>query len=151
MKTLLSLIVFGFSTILANAQKVDEKEVPSAIKESLKKNFSVIKAEWDKEGENYEGNFKQKGIETSIVFDAKGSVLEVEREIKKNELPSVILDVIKKDYALYEIEEAARIEANGIVTYEAELEKKEESFDLIFDNAGKLLKKVAKEKKEDED
>lgn len=52
------------------------------------------------------------------------------------------------DYEGYKIEEAARIESGGVFTYEAEVEKEEQTFDLIFDAQGKLLKKVVLEEDE---
>lgn len=102
---------------------------------------------WDKEGDNYEASFKQKGNEMSVVLDASGNTVETEVEIEKSELPPAVLEVIKKDFAGYKIEEAAKITANNVVSYEAEVEKGEESFELIFDPQGKILKK--EEEKED--
>ena len=52
-------------------------------------------------------------------------------------------------WACWKIEESAKILANGVTTYEVEVEKGEKSFDLFFDDNGKLLKKTQKEKKED--
>lgn len=144
------LIVFGLSLAITqvNAQKMNVRDVPGNIKSSLEKNYSVKDAVWDKEGENYEASFKQKGTEVSVVFDAAGSILETERGIKESELPAAILEVLKKDYADFKVEEAARIEAKGVITYEAEVEKGKMTLDLIFDAKGKLLKKEIKEEEE---
>jgi hypothetical protein len=84
------------------------------------------------------------------VLDGIGSILETEREIKKSELPSAIHDLLKKDYAAFEIEETAKIESKGEITYEVEVEKGKQAFDLIFDVNGKLLKKLSKEDEEKE-
>lgn len=137
------MIVFGLALAATqvSAQKINAKDVPASVKGSLEKNYAIKSADWDKEGDNYEASFEQKGTEISIVFDANGSILETEREIKTSELPIAIQDTLKKDYAGFEIEEAARIETKGVVTYEAEVEKGKMSLDLIFDATGKLLKK----------
>lgn len=137
------MIVLGLGLAITqvNAQKMNAKDVPASVKSSLEKNYSVKDADWDKEGENYEASFEQKGTEISIVFDANGSILETEREIKKSELPIAIQNTLKKDYAGFEIEEAARIETKGVITYEAEVEKGKMFLDLVFDANGKLLKK----------
>jgi hypothetical protein len=55
---------------------------------------------------------------------------------------------LKKDYAAFEIEETAKIESKGEIAYEVEVEKGKETFDLIFDVNGKLLKKLSKEDEE---
>ncbi len=147
MKAMIMVFGLGLAITQVNAQKVNARDVPANVKSSLEKNYSVKDADWDKEGTNYEASFEQNGIETSVVFDGAGSILETEREIKKNELPTAILDVLKKDYADFEIEEAARIETKGVITYETEVEKGRMSLDLIFEASGKLIKKdIVKEK-----
>ena len=117
MKTqLLLTFAFGAATSLY-AQKMDSKDVPGPVKASFEKTFAAKDVKWDKEGDNYEASFKQKGNEMSVVLDASGNTVETEVEIAKSELPAAVL------------------------------EKGEESFELIFDPQGKILKK--EEEKED--
>lgn len=111
------------------------------VKISLERAYAVRGVDWDKEGENYEASFAQKGKEISVVFDGIGSILETEREIKKSELPTAILDVLKRDYSDFELEEAAQIESKGVITYETEVEKGKMSLELVFDERAKLIKK----------
>ncbi len=141
MRAIIMVVCIGLVACQSDAQKVSEKDVPEMVKGALTKSFGVTKAKWDKEDNNYEANFKNNGKETSVVFDEAGAILEIEVEIKKSELPAVIMEVIKKEYADYKIEEVAKMEASGVTTYEVEVEKGEEAFDLIFDSTGKLLKK----------
>ena len=147
---MIGVLAFGLTTSL-QAQKMNSEDVPGTVKAGLQKAYSGKDVKWDKEGDNFEASFKQKGKETSIVLDASGKTLETEVEINKRELPVSILDVLKKDYQGYEIEEAAKIDSNGVITYETEVEKDEKTFDLIFDGQGKLLKKESKEGEEKED
>ena len=151
MKTTVIIALILGTTVSVFAQEIDSKDVPTAVKNTLQKTYSSKDARWNKEGDNYEVSFKQKGKETSIVFDATGSTIKTEIEISKSELPAAILEILKKDYAGYEIEEAAKIIANGILTYETELEKGKLTFDLIFDVNGKVLKKEDKESEGDND
>lgn len=132
----------------ANAQKIKSSEVPAAVKNSLLKTYSMKDADWDKEGDSFEANFEQNGKKLSVLFDASGTLMEAETEIKKKELPQPVLVALKKDYAEYEIEEAAKIESKGVISYEVEVEKGKQKFDLIFDPNGKLLKKLAKANEE---
>jgi len=74
--------------------------------------------------------------------------LEAETEIPKNMLPKAVLETLAKNYPGYKIEETTRIESEGKVTYEAEVEKGGKSSDLIFDENGKLLKTVQKDEKD---
>lgn len=148
MKTLLVVLAVALGISQGNAQRIKSNEVPDRVKKELEQNFNVKDADWEKEGENYEANFEQKGTEISVVFGVDGRVLETEHEIDKKELPTAVLEGLKRDYKDYKIEEASRIESNGILTYEAEVEKAEKTLELIFDGQGKLLKKVILEEDE---
>ena len=151
MKTLVMVVCIGLAACQADAQKINEKDVPAIVKNSLTKSFGEQSAKWDKEGENFEASFKAKGKETSVVFDAAGSILETEVEIKKSELPASVSEILKKDFANAKIEEVAKIDTKGVTTYEVEVEIGEDSFDLIFDAQGKLIKKEKKEDDEEEE
>jgi hypothetical protein len=60
-------------------------------------------------------------------------------EIELNQLPKGVLDYVKKNYKDVSVKEAAKItDANGIVTYEAEIK----GMDLLFDNNGKFIKEI---------
>jgi len=142
MKTKIVAIALCFLSVPMFAQKMNTKDVPAAVKAGLEKNLQVKEAKWDKEGDNYEANFKKGGKEMSAVFDAAGAMIETEVEIAKSELPAGVQEALKKDFPGFKLEEAARITAGSVVTYEAEVEKGEETFELIFDGQGKLLKKV---------
>ena len=138
----------GFS---ACAQKVQEKAVPEAVVKAFKAKYPTAKeVKWEKEMPNYEAEFEMKEVSMSAIFNPAGNLMEVESKMSKKMLPKAILESIAKDYPGYEIEEAAKIETDGKVTYEAEVEKGEKSTDLIFDADGKLLKTIAKEGKDND-
>lgn len=145
MKTLLVVLGFGLALTQANAQKLAVGDVPEHLKNSLEKNFGIRDADWDQEGENYEANFEDRGKEMSVLFDPAGSVLETEREIARGKLPKAVIAVLRHDYPDFQLEESAVIEENGVVTYETEVENAGQTFDLIFDADGKLIKKEVKE------
>src|SRR5690349_6482250 len=137
MKKITVVLGLCFVSAASFAQKLNTKDVPPSVKAGFAKNLSMKDAKWEKEGENCEASFKKDGKEMSAVFDAAGTLLETEVEIAKNELPAGVLDLLKKDYAAFKLEEAAKITAKGEVTYEAEIEKGKDSFELIFDARGK--------------
>lgn len=130
-------------------------DVPKAVKDKFASMYpNVKKVDWDKEGNNYEGEFEANGIETSVVFDANGSYLQTEVEIKPSALPANIFTYVSQNYKAYKLAEAAKItDAAGTVTYEAEVKKGKEEMDLIFDSSGNFLKKESEpaEEKDDKD
>jgi uncharacterized protein with ATP-grasp and redox domains len=148
MKTILVALAMMLAITQGNAQKISAKDVPANVKSSLEKNYAVKDVDWDKEGTNYEASFEQNGKDISLLFDASGAVLVTETEIKKDELPQSVLDTLTKDFAAYKIEETAKIETNGKISYEVEVEKGKQNFDLIFDVNGKLLEKLPKKEEE---
>jgi hypothetical protein len=130
------------------AQKIDSKTVPAPVKAALEKSFQVKDAKWEKEGENFEAEFKKNGKEMSAIFAASGVMLGTEEEIAKTDLPRSAQEVIQKEYAGYKLEEASKVTDKGVIKYEAEIEKGESSYKLSFDVDGKFLKKVEEKKDE---
>jgi hypothetical protein len=138
MRTLILAMMIVVNPLTCGAQELKEKDVPANVKEVLAKNFPNAKGiEWEKENNYFEAGFKINGKEQSVVFDANGKVLETEVEIVEADLPAPARDYISSKYKGMRISEAAKITgADGVVTYEAEVNKK----DLIFDSTGKILK-----------
>lgn len=148
--------VFGIATILlalstvsfAQKEKVESKKTemnesakyanaPVAVKTSFAKDFPRITTKWEKEGANYEANFKQNGKTMSALYDSKGNKQETEEDIKVSELPQSVKDYIATHYKGEKVKEAAIItKANGEVNYEAEVK----GMDVLFSKDGKFIK-----------
>ncbi|MCX8143003.1 MAG: PepSY-like domain-containing protein [Bacteroidia bacterium] len=126
-------------TSLAWAQKINEKEVPIAVKNALHQKYPDAKeVKWEKENQYIEAEFDVKKADVSVLFDDQGNIIETEQEIEINELPKGVVDYVKSHYK-QNIKEAAKItDAKGTVTYEAEIK----GMDLIFDSNGKFLKEI---------
>jgi len=149
MKALIAFALATFIGFSAFAQKIQEKAVPEIVVKAFKAKYPTAKeVKWEKEQANYEAEFEMKEVTMSAIFNPSGNLMEVESVMSKNMLPKAILETIAKDYPGYKIEEAAKIETDGKITYEAEVEKGEKSTDLIFDVNGKLLKTLAKDEKD---
>ena len=153
MKKLIIVIALGLGLSHVHGQQIKESEVPAAVKSSFAKAYpTATEVKWEKENGSFEVSFDQGKQDMSVVLDSKGTILEIENEIGKSELPSAVQNTLAKDFVGYKILEVAKILAKGVTTFEAEVEKGSEHFDLIFDAQGKLSKKIKKEKgKEDKD
>ncbi len=115
------------------AQKIADAKVPAAVKTAFTKNHPGVKAKWEMEKQNYEAEFILKGIETSEVYVASGSLVETEVSIKPSEFPAAVMAKLKG----VKISEGAKItKADGTVQYEAEVKGK----DLLFDAKGNPVK-----------
>ena len=94
---------------------------------------------WEKEGVNYEVEFKMNKSMQSVLLDAQGSIIETEIEIEISQLPNGVLDYIKVNYKRQSVREAAKVtDTKGTVTYEAEIK----GMDLLFDSNGKFIKEI---------
>ena len=149
MKNLLIIVVLSLGVSSANAQKMKEADVPSAVKDGFKKSFPGSKAEkWEKEGDKYEAEFDLNKVETSALLDASGTLLETETEISVKDLPKGVTEYLNKYEAGKKIKEAAKITDNkGTVSYEAECGEA----DYVFDSVGNFLKKEIENEKDKDD
>lgn len=139
MKIILIPFTFFAFTISATAQKVDQKNVPSAVTTALKTTCHVSQpVHWTKEDGNFEAEFVKNGIETSYVLDPQGKLLETENEIAVSALPQPVKDACAKDFPSRKIKEAAKItDSAGHVKYEAHVDGK----DFFYDESGKAIAK----------
>ena len=134
MKKLLFILFVGCA-LIGNAQK---NAIPTAAIASFDKTFvGVSNVKWEKEDNNYEVNFMQKGNKMSAVLDAKGLLLETEIELSVADLPASIITYMKEHYKGKILKGGAKIiKKDGSINYEAALKGK----DVIFDKAGKFIK-----------
>ena len=150
MKRSILLFAMAFIAISVNAQKVKEADVPPAIKASFTKLHPNAKVDkWEKEENNYEAEFTENKVETSVEFGPNGQLIATETEMNVSDLPKAIADYCTKNMPGKKIAEASKITgANGKISYEAEVDEA----DYIFDSTGNFLeKKVEKDGDKDDD
>ena len=132
----------AFATIVIGgcyAQDVKTSEVPEVVKSALVKKFpEATKVSWEKENGNYEANWGGKsGEDNAAQFTLAGVFVEIERVIPVNDLPASVKAYVQEHQKGATIKEASRVtDANGKITYEAEVKGR----DLIFDESGKFMK-----------
>ena len=115
--------------------------VPKAVKDALMKAHpDATNVKWEKEGKEYEAEFKHNGKEMSVKLDASGKILETEMEIGNAEIPQGAKDYLANTFPDYELEEAERVDAMGVISYELEIEVGETNHELTFDANGNFVK-----------
>lgn len=122
--------IFGFA-----------QTVPSSISSEFSTRFPDAKSiDWEQEKNgDWEAEFKIQGIEFSAVFSEKTGWMETEQEVRESEVPSLILEKLATDFKGYKIEEMEKVERPGFLGYEFEIELKENSLDVLYDQNGKLI------------
>ncbi len=149
MKTIMLVTLLASISLTSSCQKLKDSDVPANVKQTLTELYPNAKvSKWEKEKGNYEAEFENNKVETSVLIDADGKLMETEVEIAVNELPSAVNDYVSKNFSSKKITEASRITDNaGVVTYEAEVAKK----DLIFDSAGNYIKTESDDHDDEDD
>ena len=138
-KFFLGAITVTFIITGCYAQDLKSTDVPAAVKSALIKKYPEAKSvSWEKESGNYEANWGGKsGEDNSVMFTPAGNFIEIVKAIPVNKLPQNVAPYIKAHYNNATINEAGMVtDANGKVTYEAEIKGK----DLIFDEKGNFVK-----------
>lgn len=93
----------------------------------------VKNPDWEKEGEMYEASFKKDGRETTVIYEADGSLYATEKDIVISDLPE---DVRKAAIVKGTISEASVITmADGREQFELEIGDRH----YIYDRKGTLL------------
>lgn len=154
MKTLIiALHIAALMSIAACAQKIAEVKVPTEVTSAFKAKFpDAANAKWELENTNeYEANFKLNGEEVSANFDNSGKWLETETEIKVSDLPAAVQTALSTEFSGFKVEEASKVESaeNGS-GFEAEVEKGEETFDVLFSADGQMISKTQEEEEKNE-
>jgi hypothetical protein len=149
MKKTALMMVAVMITSLTFAQKMQEKDVPAAVKTKFTTMFPNTKVEkWEKEGGKFEAEFESNKIETSVIFEANGTYVQTEVEIPVSSLPTAINEYVKANLSGKKIAEATKItNANSIITYETEID----DTDYLFDANGKFISKEVDDKEVDDD
>ncbi|MBI3510020.1 MAG: PepSY-like domain-containing protein [Bacteroidetes bacterium] len=135
MKKIIFILMLAVASITVSAQK---SNIPAACKTKLTQLYpNATGVKWGVEGNNYEAEFKNAGVETSLLLDASGNVQETEVGIDKSQLPAAVTLYMSKNVPTKKITEASRItDSAGKVTYEAEAG----GLDYIFDETGNFIK-----------
>ena len=138
-KTFLFVLAGATLSLAACAQKLKESTVPVAVKQAFSSKFPGVTGTWEKEGGDYEVNFKKDGKSMSQVINTQGTVTETETDIPVSELSEKIQTYLQQHYKGAKVKEAAKIEkSDGKILFEAEVNGK----DVLFDAEGNFVKEA---------
>ena len=130
------------ANVSISAQKLTSAKVPELVKKALQaKSPHAENAQWEMEDGNYEVNYKAKGESISMQFSPAGKWLETETKLVGT-LPTPVTLTINKDYKGFKMGAPEKIETSDRGTlYEIVLKKGKESWEVLFNADGKVLKK----------
>lgn len=107
--------------------------------------------QWEREGNFYEAEFTENGVEKEIVYDLDGNWVQTECEISTDDIPEAAVAYINENYAGASIDEAETIMRAEGDFVEVEIDDNGTERELLFDEDGNFVEEVIEEDDDDED
>ena len=123
--------------------------VPAAVQTAFSSSYATATdIKWGMEDADFEVDFMRDGVESSVVYDAAGSVLMTESAVAIAALPPAIMEYVNANYANYtSIKAEMAMETGKGMSYEIILSSGGSAVELVFDQEGQWVK-VADEEDE---
>ena len=145
------VILCAALAVAAAAQQLSADKLPANVTRSFESRFQRIRrVEWKlKNDQNYEAEFKLRGVEVAAKFDSTGKWLETETTITQSDLTRAVRATIVRDFRVYRIAESQKLERcdDKENLFEVHVENAKEILKLQFTGNGKLYSRSAKQKK----
>ena len=145
MKNTILIVTASLFFLYSCSQDIPNSKVPSVVLNTVQAKFgSANKIEWEKKNNLYEAEFRRDSIEYTVYVDPEGKLVMYKMDIKENELPTAVSSIIRTEYIGYQIDDAEKIEKDGVTYYEVELEGKgKKDLKLNFSADGKLAPEMS--------
>jgi hypothetical protein len=153
---LAGLFVFSLAIAEEHEKEVVESQVPKAVLSAFTSSYpgAAVK-EYAEESEDgitfYEISCEFENRLIDILYNPNGSVAEVEEKISPERLPGPVKTSITKDFKKASIELAEQKLADGQVFYEVIVVVKDEKYEALYTESGKLIEKKELDEEEGED
>lgn len=145
MKNLILSLLFITSISIAQAQRIENKDIPKSIVATFSKMYPQVKTsdvKWKLDKGNYKAEFSN-GKEYEVLIDKYGNWLATEIEITDNDLPQSIKDSIYagefKDWKVTQIEQVENNQSK--ILYELNVVKDGKEYEITYDPNGNLINK----------
>jgi len=139
------LCITAVSVSLAScSQDIPAGKVPSVVQNTLQSKFSnPVNVEWEKIDDLFEAEFDLNNTDHKAHIDPSGKLIIYKSNIKSAELPAPITDVISREHSGYKIDDADKLEKDGMTYYQVELDAtgKQDKL-LVFTSDGKAAQNI---------
>jgi hypothetical protein len=139
---ILALTLYGFVTsVFSQSKEISlAPSAPDAVLKGFIKNYGDAKVTWKVTEGNYEGTFKLIGMPATAWYDSTGHRLKVVTDIKADQLPSIALSYIERNYPKAKIVRAQKwTDDKKVSTFQAEIKLATETKSLMFTSRGDLI------------
>ncbi len=120
--------------------KVKDRDVPASVQTNFKSQFpEAAGADWKMKEGNYKVHFKVNGNKQMASYNSSGTLISKAVEIRESELPVAISTVTKSTYADRPIDEAYKVDKDGIINYLVKLKGNPETM-IVYNSDGQVIK-----------
>ena len=139
------LVMAGLLSACSN-QEISSGKVPSVVLNAISQQYPVKEeVEWKKRGQLYEAEIDlNDSVDLTVQVNEAGKIIMRKQDIAVAELPDAVRTAIRTEYPDHTIDDAERMEKDGLVYYQVELNTsgtKEKN--LVFSADGKEDKNTA--------
>ena len=133
----------------AQEKQIPARDVPAAVITAFKTAYpqATIRG-YAREKENgkiyYEIESREGTMTRDVLYNADGTVAEIEESIAANDLPADVQQAIRQKYPKAVITKVERTTAGDKVTYEVSAKQGRRRISMEFDSSGKVLSSKAK-------
>lgn len=112
--------------------------VPSVVRNSLDARYpNASNINWESGPQSYEAEFGPDKAEVTVEIASSGKFLRQKTELSPDHLPAGLATKMRADYKGAEIDGSEKVEDDGLVYYQIELERKgAPDTELVLDAAG---------------
>ncbi|HWL00608.1 MAG TPA: PepSY-like domain-containing protein [Parapedobacter sp.] len=143
-KLLVVLCALSLAYLPLNAQDVQKRGVPAVVLNAFQQQFPKARqVEWEKKRDgSYEVEFDN-GLfsrDHQAIISPEGKVLRHEEELASYSLPDAVKQQITAEFDGYRVGDVKKIDSDGTITYEVELDNRQGDLVVVFATDGKIIK-----------
>lgn len=132
--SILALSLAGCSLV---DNDIPASKVPSVVKNAFEQQYTnAVDVEWEKRKGNFEVDFEVTNVDYAAVYNQEGQLLMAKRDIPYSELPAAVANKIALDFPDHYIDDVDKIEIDGGVLYQVELEGSIRDRKLVYNADG---------------
>ena len=139
MKSWLVLFYIIGLTLNAHAQVIPQSQVPPVVLKAFQEKFaSATEVKWETKSELYKAEFKVNKRGHDVWIDKTGKITKTKEDFPKKDLPAAIQQQITSEFKAYKLDDADKIEMDGKVFYQVELDGTADDRKVLFSADGKV-------------
>ena len=91
---------------------------------------------------NYEVEFDNGvfGRDNEVIISPEGKLLRHQEDLTSSSLPDAVKKKIREEFSGYRVDDAKKVDADGTITYEVELERRQGDLKVVFAADGTVVK-----------